>query len=471
MHPDLIPPHRRTPPIPAAFISEKRIHHLTGALKSIEPLPHKSEQWVYTVLCQLLTRDQMSFNRHKLNPDDISLDSRRLIAWFCHRPELRMEIMQRYFEIDDFYNPAAGITKGYRVKDEFRDVLARAELDYVPELGSTSVPYLYPFSKQPRGWFLRVKPLLEVDVDSLFRLRDAASYVEGKLFIGEGAALPLQYAGLSPNLLTGHEYKAPRILATLNTLIEMIDNNGYIRQGFRQSQAGRYYAIGTSLQNVYKVVRYAALEDRYSYDIEACHHGIALDVAKRNCLPRKYISMYLDDKSSFRSSLAGDLKCNIETIKSVLLAITYGAGIHPYGSVRALLGVDGFELAKKSKLFRGLYNELQSVGDFMIHEAMRTVRVDSHGAKYIWNKAGLVLNITDKPKRAQILAHLMQGIESLMLQAAISVHKSTVLPLHDGWVTQAEESPCKARNAIKKATGIDVKISVDSYKLSPTTSY
>ena len=75
--------------------------------------------------------------------------------------------------------------------------------------------------------------------------------------------------------------------------------------------------------------------------------------------------------------------------------------------------------------------------------------------------------------KATLIAHLIQGIESQMLKAAISAHhrgsrtgnEVVVLPLHDGWITRLERDPLVAALAVMKRTGIYIEVDCQQYNL------
>ena len=75
--------------------------------------------------------------------------------------------------------------------------------------------------------------------------------------------------------------------------------------------------------------------------------------------------------------------------------------------------------------------------------------------------------------KATLIAHLVQGIESQMLNAAIRAHHKgsrhgkevVTLPLHDGWITRLDRDASVAALAVKIKTGIDIKVDCQQYNL------
>ena len=245
-----------------------------------------------------------------------------------------------------------------------------------------------------------------------------------------------------------------RVMNEVRSILELTNSNGKMPQCYKTSAAGRFYAMGLNLQNCSKLARMAALHGYYSYDIESCHHAIVLSLAEDYGIPCEHLRYYVENKKAFRTELADALGGQewLPVVKEILIAIIYGAQKNEhFGVIQERLKADKFKDITNHPRFNGLYDELQEIFKVMIDNATRNPKT---------NLVKNVLGRTDKKakKDSQQVAHLLQGIESQALQAVLSVHQSTVVPLHDGWVCTDSESILEAERAILKAAGIPLEV-------------
>lgn len=252
-----------------------------------------------------------------------------------------------------------------------------------------------------------------------------------------------------------------RVLAEIKTLLAIgisYDGRAGMPQRFRQSQAGRWCGQGFNLQNCTKITRNFALHGFTDFDINACHHAIALNYANINMLACNALCQYLKDKQSYRAELAKDLGVSIEQIKQLLLAMIFGAKLDKRGEIYKILGETAFNVAIQHSKLKMLASELGRISRDMVENA------DVVDGQLI-NAMGLSLSVADSNHR-QHAAFLFQGIESLMLKAAIRSHNGAViLPLHDGWVCRLRRSATVAERGIMKETGIEVTVKEKRFNL------
>ena len=222
---------------------------------------------------------------------------------------------------------------------------------------------------------------------------------------------------------------------SINEILDIINDasskhSGLMPQRFDISNAGRFYATGLNLQNCSRLTRTAALHGCYSYDIESCHHAIALHLAEQYGVPCEHLRYYVENKKELRLELANALggKQWLPMVKMALIAIIYGARKNEYfGTIRETMGAKGYAILFNHHRFAGLFDELQDVFAAMIDNAERQPKTN-----HVINALGRIdEKATTDEKRA---AHILQGIESQALQAVLSVHTSAIVPLHDGWV-------------------------------------
>ena len=104
-----------------------------------------------------------------------------------------------------------------------------------------------------------------------------------------------------------------------------ISGRGGVMIRYTEVDSGRVYACGINMQNINRLIRFAAMRSMYDYDVENCHYSIFMQMAKRLGLECKVIEHYLRNKRGLRIQLAADVGCTVEQIKECLLAIMYGA--------------------------------------------------------------------------------------------------------------------------------------------------
>ncbi len=250
------------------------------------------------------------------------------------------------------------------------------------------------------------------------------------------------------------------LLRVQNELLEIIELSssakryGFMPLRYQQSQAGRWYGLGSpTLQNCTRLARSAALHGFYSFDIESCHHAIVLQIAQSMGIPCENLDYYVKNKKAFRQQVATAIKAPEASVKKSLIAMIYGAGINQKGAISKELTHDKLSKALTIPEFAGLHRELGEIFAAMLEH--------SGGAQTgeVVNALGLTEPFSRRgDDQRRLAAHLLQGIESQALQAALSVHKSAIVPLHDGWVCMSAESHREAEKAIKVDTGFDLQV-------------
>lgn len=106
--------------------------------------------------------------------------------------------------------------------------------------------------------------------------------------------------------------------------------DGHIPHFEKESEFGRKYYTGLSLQNVHKLVRSAVLGDCYEYDLDASVYRWKYHVCKDYGISMPATLEYLDKKDTFREHIAriafgNTSETSIKTAKAVINAIGFGA--------------------------------------------------------------------------------------------------------------------------------------------------
>lgn len=232
-----------------------------------------------------------------------------------------------------------------------------------------------------------------------------------------------------------------------------VSGEGYVALRYVEATSGRVYARGVNLQTVPTLIKQAALHDLYEYDIENCHYSIFQQMAARFGFRCDAIADYLANKSATRSGIAEAVGITVEQAKVCLLAIMYGARQSEWHE-SAIPGAIGEKAAVlyRNPLFTGIAADIEKGREAIITgwpKREKTLRNDADKS------------ISTKAKSKEILAHLIQGVEARMLRTVFNLHpKDIVLLQHDGFASTKELDAKLMAQAIEKATGYKVELSV-----------
>lgn len=115
---------------------------------------------------------------------------------------------------------------------------------------------------------------------------------------------------------------------------------------WEQSDSGRCYGHGTSLQRVSKEVRHAALGRCHMYDFKAASYALLTDLALGidPTLEVSAITDYVNRRSNIRKSIAADVGISEEWMKTIFTSLGFGAKVanNPFASIRKKLGVTAY---------------------------------------------------------------------------------------------------------------------------------
>lgn len=277
--------------------------------------------------------------------------------------------------------------------------------------------------------------------------------------------LEIQHELASPTQLgKGASLVDPRhagyVLEAIRTVLHHSNNTivpGSLIHKYEQSISGRMYAQGVNLQSVNRQVRFAALHGMWDYDIENCHYSILQQMAVMAGHQCPVIEEYLNHKVTIRKQLAVDLDLTSRQVKKVLLAMVYGAGLSEDPSSAIPVAVSSVNAARalyQHPFFKALAADVSKA---------RTIVLKNHRPFRggLRNLGGLVMRTAGKEARHK-LAHLLQGVESVALEAAHNVCADEILLLqHDGFTaTTPDLDLARIEGAIFDATGYVLKLSV-----------
>jgi hypothetical protein len=288
-------------------------------------------------------------------------------------------------------------------------------------------------------------------------LRNLALIIEAKLYAKKhGVQLDLLHPDPDPEYLK-------HLLEEVQTIHHLSHNTvapGRVIHRYAQTESGRLYAHNVNLQNAYRPVRQAALHGLYDYDIENCHYSILDQMAMKHGYECKAVKHYLANRTLVRRTLSEEFGIKPKQVKQALLALIYGATFseRPRDALPKILG--SVPMAKdfyEHPLFKALGTDIKAARSAIL----KGQKIYRGGV--IQNLRGLSMRIKGHAER-QLIAHLLQGVESMALEAAHELYSDQIVLLqHDGFTATSARLDIKAiEAAIEAATGYRLKVALDS---------
>lgn len=262
----------------------------------------------------------------------------------------------------------------------------------------------------------------------------------------------------------GNERLTNQIAVLLS--ITKASKSGHLPTTYVQSNGGRLYAEGAlNLQNCSRIIRTAALVDHYDIDIENCHYTLLSQMCKRIDVPTPYIEHYIRNKKAVRKEVADFFGCTEDMSKEILIALIYGSNLTSYG-VLSKLGLKRNEINIPGSWIAKLAKEIVTVSKHVVNDYI--TQTPRHFK--IKNEAGMKKETkTDKDKnvkRSKLLAFILHGAESLILQHMIYfLGDNVVLLQHDGVTCRKPVNVVALSNHIAEKTGYQVQFDVDRLTL------
>jgi hypothetical protein len=238
---------------------------------------------------------------------------------------------------------------------------------------------------------------------------------------------------------------------------------GEIEQGYNEIESGRVYGDGVHLQNTARELRTLALAGSYDFDLVAAHHTFLYHLALKQGRGFSYLKAYVDNRTVYREAIAKETDNSIQTVKQILTAAIYGADLKPgpWHSHHILLKEYGMtreqaDILREHPFFQNLVADCQEASKVIVDSTRR-------------NRKGQIVNLMGKAflekcrtKPGQIIkesAHILQGLEAIILQAIAKEYSEDVLCLlHDGWVLDGNWDHHEMEELAFSVTRIPIKI-------------
>jgi hypothetical protein len=207
------------------------------------------------------------------------------------------------------------------------------------------------------------------------------------------------------------------------------------------------------------------LHGLYEYEFENCHYTILHQLAARHGLECPAIAHYLKNKRPVRQQIVDDIGLSVDEAKKCLIALIYGARYshRDEDAIPAAIGKAAALQLYKHPLFNALKEDVANAGTHIIGKWPRKRKsfINDFGKGLLEDGREAQGNLKElpKPSPAQILAHLLQGIEAKMLGAVRQIYGDKILLLqHDGFASSVKLDTSKMKQAILTATGYTMAI-------------
>lgn len=235
-----------------------------------------------------------------------------------------------------------------------------------------------------------------------------------------------------------------------------------ILQRYVESESGRLYGKNINLQTVPRSIKQAALHGMWEYDFSNCHYTILHQLAAQYGVECNAIGDYLERKREVRHQLMRDLGIGEQQAKDCLIALIYGARFshRAKDAIPRFIGKEKAERLYQHPLYVALRDDVAKARrELLLWWPRSRKRLQNAHGKWI----------LESKSPAQILAHLLQGIEAQMLEAVRKMDTAghILLLQHDGFASRQRLDIPAMREAIKVATGFDMPIEEQRISLSP----
>ena len=197
--------------------------------------------------------------------------------------------------------------------------------------------------------------------------------------------------------------------------------DGFVLQTYRYSKLeSRFYGVGSHhIQRTPRLARTILFHGCTDIDIQCCHHAILLHLSEQKGLHLPALSEYVSNRNKIRDQIQIELGVPRSKVKEILLGTINGMC---WGSMeKSLPG------CRDNKAFLALKHDIAKA-------------IKALGLK--WNRVGAHLN----------------KYEQRAVEAALQVHQSAIVGMHDGWITTEDEDLQAAETAIEEAIGFPLKL-------------
>ena len=252
--------------------------------------------------------------------------------------------------------------------------------------------------------------------------------------------------------------------------ITQASKSGCLPIAYHQCKGGRLCAEGAwNLQNCSRIIRHAALVGHYDIDIENCHYTLLAQMCKRIGVATPYIDEYIQKKKEMRCKIAELFHCTEDMAKEILIALIYGSNLTTRGALKKI-NLKYNEIDISGSWIDGLAKEIRKVSTSIISDYTSRTK----GCFKIENDANMIIKTkTEKlssVKKSTLLAHILHGAESWILQNMIRYLGSNIVLLqHDGVTCKAPVNTEQLSKYIYDKTDYQVQFDIERLELNLST--
>jgi len=306
------------------------------------------------------------------------------------------------------------------------------------------------------------KSLVPVNIAKLLETKERLRAFQDrylKSLQGLDAATALVALALAPHNIHRTINGINKILRLANTDIE--GAQGKVIHHYIQCSTGRLFAEGVTIQTTPRLIKHAALPGLWEYDFINCHYAIFKQLATREGIECPAIDAYIRTAKATkatREQIAADINITIDEAKECLIALIYGANSFHYrdADIPTLIGLDKSKALIKHPDYSAIREDVRA-GRKPILKHWPVKR-----SQYM-NAMRVPIEEYEKPNRKtpakKILSHLIQGIETKMLNVVFQVYAGEMILLqHDGFATRSKLDKADIEQLVKDGAGFDIRV-------------
>ncbi len=424
--------------------------------------------------------------RHAIHDDAISFAWQELEALFGRGRFFEINGRLKMFETSDNWWSESGATRAFWLSDR----LQAARAKYLNARAVKAVRLLLPSgkamrsippaigSRDSRGSNAKAKmrpdglPLVRVDMEMLARLKVWLRGLADDWRNGRAPTDDLFAKIPALEVLDRYAESCSQIMRLANVDVGGKTGFGQIPHHYIEARSGRLYAKGISLQTAPLIVKQAALVGQWEYDFSNCHYSIIDQMAARFGYECQAIRHYLATKSQTRADIAAAAGITIEQAKMALLAVMYGArtSTSPLTAIPQEIGVEAAGRLYVVPQFMGIAEDVSKAREAILSGWPRT----RNGS--LTNDYGKAIKAKGEDGKttptAELLAHLVQGVEVTALTTAMQMFPDQIVLLqHDGWVSNQKLDHQAIEQAVLQATGYRLLLEWEQIQVDPTAPF
>lgn len=445
--------------IPASFVRMLKTHSPALKMESVE---------VQQAIAYLVWVSPTYSRAHKELEGYMSITYQELDGYFGRRGFKELNDRLGIFDVTPNWWSDQGLTRGYRLKKDLEDAVGKYLTGWRRRMNKMGrvlvgmdgkhvhhIPQAVA-SKDMKGitakaWNrAKVKKLVPVDLP---RLAHYSKTLERML---DDPQRDLFFAGDTESV----QYKLD-VIGRLMGMSREHDGQCCVVQRYVESDSGRLYGKNINLATVPRSIKQVALHGMWEYDFANCHYSILHQMAQQHGVECKAVAHYLANKEAVRQQLVVDIGIDKDDAKTCLIALIYGARFshRDEDAIPAAVGKDAALRLYKHPLFNALKDDVTAARFHIIdrHPRSRRSLQNAYGK---W--------ISEKEGERQILAHLLQGVESKMLETVRKLYPDELMLLqHDGFASLVQLDTDLMTREIHAVTGYRMQIEEDRITLSP----